>query len=95
MLSYTPNIHKFDSLEVDFLKVMSTVLLCWTTSEADVGGMAVEVEHSHIPLHFIAVRQMAAEGQSDKMASDVQVQMTERYVTECLHVKTVALVDIH
>ena len=29
-------------------KVMPPILLCWpTTSEADVGGMAVEVEPSH------------------------------------------------
>ena len=30
------------------LKVMPTILLCWlVTSEVDVGGMAVEAEHSH------------------------------------------------
>ena len=36
-------------------KVMSPTLLCWpTTSEADVGGMAVEVGPSaNIPLHFV------------------------------------------
>jgi len=29
-------------------KVMFPLLLCWpTVSEADVGGMAVEVEHTH------------------------------------------------
>jgi len=35
--------------------------------EADDGGMAVVVEPSpSIPLHAVSVRQMAAEGQSDK-----------------------------
>ena len=36
---------------------MPPILLCWpTTSEADVGGMAVDVEPSaDIPLHFVAV----------------------------------------
>ena len=33
-------------------------------SEADVGGMAVEVEPSHQP-YFVALWQMAAKGQSD------------------------------
>ena len=38
------------------LKVMPPTLLCWPTmSEADFGGMAVEVELSvNIPLHFVA-----------------------------------------
>jgi len=38
------------------LKVMLSILLCrTTTSEVDVGGMAVEVELSiNIPLHFVA-----------------------------------------
>src|SRR5258705_6482325 len=49
---------------------MPPILLCWsTTSEADVGGMAVEVEPSlQYPISFVAVRQMAAGRQSDKMA---------------------------
>ena len=38
-------------------KVMSPVLVCWSTmSKADVGGMAVEVELSHqILLNVVAV----------------------------------------
>ena len=38
-------------------KAMPLLLLCWpTTSEADVSGMAVDVEPSaDIPLHFVAV----------------------------------------
>ena len=46
------------------------------TSEADGGGMASEVElPTNIPLYFVTVRQMAAEGQCDKMASDMEVHV--------------------
>ena len=45
-------------------KVTPPILLYCPVSEADVGGMAVESESSiSIPLHFVAVEQMAAEGQ--------------------------------
>jgi len=47
-------------------------------SEAD-SGMAVEIEPpTSIPLNFVAVWQMTAEGQSDKMTSDVEVSMKQR-----------------
>lgn len=37
---------------------------------------AVEAESSHhIPLHFVAIWHMAAEEQSDKIGSDVEVRM--------------------
>ena len=53
-------------------------------SEADVGGMVVEVEPSvSIPLHFVAVWQMAAEEQSDTMVSDMEECMEQRCVCEC------------
>ena len=38
---------------------------------------------------------MAAEGQSDRMASDTEVQMNQRYVIEFLHVEKMAPFDIH
>ena len=58
------------------------ILLCRSIiSEVDVDGMAVEVESSHqIPLHFVAMLQLVAEWQSDKMMSDIEVHM--RYVIE-------------
>jgi hypothetical protein len=40
---------------------------------------------ANIPLNFVAVRQMTAEGQSDKMAPDMEVRMKLRCVTEFLH----------
>ncbi|MEQ5154436.1 hypothetical protein ABN254_21715, partial [Providencia rettgeri] len=40
---------------------------------------------THISFHFAAVQQMAAEGQSDKMASDMEVHMKQRCVTNFLH----------
>jgi len=78
-------------------KVMPPVLLCWlTTSEADAGGMAVEVEPSaNIPLHYVAVWQMTAEGQSDRVVSVMEVHMEQRGVTEFLHAEKTAPTDIH
>ena len=38
---------------------------------------------------------MAAEGQSDKMTSDTEVQMKQRCVTEFLHTGKMAPTDIH
>ena len=39
--------------------------------------------------------QMAAEGQSDRMTSDMEVGMKQRYGTELLHVEKIAPIDIH
>ena len=63
---------------------MSPILLCWlTTSEVAVGDMEVEggppCQYSII---FCCVWQMAAEAQSDKMTSNVEVHMKQRRVTE-------------
>ena len=38
---------------------------------------------------------MAAEGQSDTLASDVEVRMEQRCVTECLHAEKWDPFDIH
>jgi len=38
---------------------------------------------------------MAAEGQSDKMASDMEVHMKQSCGIELFHVETMALTDIH
>ena len=42
---------------------------------------------TNIPLYVVAVRQMAAEGQSDAITSDMGVQMKQRCVTEFLHLE--------
>ena len=65
--------------------------VCWPIkSEADVDPMTVQVEPSAIiPLNFVAVRQMAAEGKSDKMASDMEERMKQRCVTEFLHAEKI------
>ena len=46
-------------------KVVPPILWCWPTmSEADGGGVAVKIEHSHhILLHFVAMWQVAVEWQ--------------------------------
>jgi hypothetical protein len=51
------------------------MLLCWpTASEVDADGIEVEVEPTHQQFgSSVAVRQIAAEEQSDKMASDMEV----------------------
>jgi len=46
---------------------------------------------TNIPLYFVAVRQMVVEGQSDKMASDMEVCIKQRGGTEFLLVKKIAL----
>ena len=38
---------------------------------------------------------MAAEGQSDRMTSDMEVGMKQRYGIELLHVEKIAPIDIH
>ena len=48
-----------------------------------------------IPFHVVVVQQMAAEGQSDRMASDTEVCMKQRGVSEFLHGETIAPIDIH
>ena len=41
------------------------------------------------------MQQMAAEGQSDKMTSDMEEHLKQRCVTEFLHVEKMAPTDIH
>jgi len=50
---------------------------------------------TNIPFHFLAVRQMATEGQSDKILPDMEVCMKQRCVTEFLHTEKSAPVDIN
>ena len=72
---------------------MPPILLLWPTmSEVDVGAIAVEVEPFH---QTVAMWQMAAEGQPDRMASDTEVCLKQRFVIEFLHVEKMAPTDIH
>ena len=48
-----------------------------------------------IPLHFVVILQMAAEGQSDTMASDMEVHMKQRCGTEFLREEKMATINIH
>jgi len=54
-------------------------------------SIAVKVER----LHFAVVQQMAAEEQSDKIVSDIEVQMKQRCGIKFIHVKKIAHIDIH
>jgi len=57
--------------------------------------MAGEVEPSHqYSFTFCSIQHMAEEGKSDRMASDLQVHMKQRCVTELLHVEKITPYDI-
>ena len=78
-------------------KVMPPILLCWpTVSAVDVGVWLQRLNlPTNIPLHFIAVQQMATEQWSDKMESDMEGRMKKRCVTEFLHEEKTAYINIH
>lgn len=48
-----------------------------------------------ILFHFLAVRWMASERQSDKMASDIEVWIKQTWRTEFLHTWRIAPTDLH
>jgi len=51
---------------------------------------------ANILLHFLPYnRQQQQLSQSDKMASDMEVRMKKRYVTEFLYAEKMAPADIH
>jgi hypothetical protein len=63
--------------------------------EGDAGGMTVEVEPSRKQfVSFVAVRQIAAEEQSVKMASDAELSTKQRCVAESLHAEKIASIDV-
>jgi len=65
---------------------MSPVLLFWPViDEVDIGGIARLNLPTNTLFHFVAVWQMAAEEQSDKMVSDMKVHKKQRYGSEFLH----------
>ena len=49
---------------------------------------------SNIPLYFCCC-EMAAEKQSDRMASDMEVHNKQRCVSEVLHVEKMVTINIH
>ena len=56
-------------------------------SEVDIIMEVEEESPANISLHFVAVRQMATEGQSDRMVPDMEVHMKRKCVTEFLWVE--------
>ena len=48
-----------------------------------------------ILLHFVAVQQMSAEGQSDKKVFDMEVQMKQKCVTEFFYEELYPLMHSH
>jgi len=77
--------------------VTPPILSCWTTtSEVGVVGTAVKAESFQHSITFCcyATKQMAAEGQTGKMVSDMEVHMKKWCVTELFHVEKIAAVDL-
>lgn len=56
-------------------------------------GMAVEVESFHYVFFFY--RTTDGSRASDKMASDMEMGMKQRYVTEFFHLEKMVPTDIH
>ena len=77
-------------------KVMPPVLWWWpAVSEENVDDMAVETELSQQYSYFVDMWQMAAEGQSDRMASDMEVHVKQKCVVEFRHLEKIVPIDIH
>ena len=78
---------------------MPPILFCWPAlSGTNVGGTAVEVKPSHqCPTTCCCVTDagVVAEGQSNRIASDVEVLMKQRCVTEFFHAEKVVPTDIN
>ena len=71
------------------LKVMPPILWCCpVTSEVDFGVWRHRLNlPTNIPLYVVAMWQMAAEGQSGKIACGMETQMKQRCGMEFLHLK--------
>jgi len=76
-------------------KVMPPISLCWPmTPEALVAWQLKLTLPTNILLHFVALQQMAAEGQSGRMVSDLEVCIKQKCGTEFLYPEKMAPVDI-
>jgi len=64
------------------------------TIDADVGDMRLNLP-TNIPLHFVVMLQMAAEGSSHRIVSDMEVCMKQRCVIKFLHVEKIPPFHIH
>ena len=81
----------------DASKAMPYILWCWpTTSKLMLVVWQKRLSFpTNIPLYFVVVWQTAVEGQSDTMASDVEVQMKQKCAIEFLHTGELEPTDIH
>ena len=50
---------------------------------------------TNVLLHFVAMQQMAVEGQPDKKVPDMETRMKQMRATEFLHGEESAPIDIH
>jgi len=76
-------------------KAIPAILLYWSTvSEADVGTAAeVEASHQYSTIHHCCITDGSR--RADKLASDTEVRMKQRYVTEFLFAEEMSPTDIH
>ena len=78
-------------------KVTSLILLCWPPmSEADAGGMAMEVEPSHqYSVTFCCGVTDGSRGEVWPNSVDTEVHVEQRYVTEFFHLEKITPTDIY
>jgi len=75
---------------------MPPIFLCWPTSEADIVGMAVQLEPSRqYSIAFVAMQQVATEGHLGRIASDMEVHTKQGCGTEVLHREKILHIGIH
>ena len=66
---------------------MPPILLCgFTTAELVVWQQRLNIP-TNIPVHFVDMQWMAAEGQSDTIVPNMEMYVKERYGTELLRVE--------
>ena len=71
---------------------MPSIIVLWPKAiMVDFTGMTAETECSLLNYHVID----GIEGQPDRMASDMEVQMKQRCETEFIHAEKMAPTDIH
>jgi len=74
---------------------MPPILLYWCTLRQMLADVAVGVEPSHQHSFTFCCHVIAAEGQSDKMAFDIEACLKQKSRDESLHAGKMAPTDIH
>ena len=76
-------------------KALPLILLCWPMNNRGGYWWCGSRGFPPISRYMLLSCDMAAEGHSDKMVSDMEVHVKQRCVTEFLHAEKMAPTDIH